>query len=179
MQPSLIDTAPGFDQPIAMLKHCHDRIRKQITTLEKLLQHLSEYGADVEAQQAAQAVLRYFNHAAELHHQDEEKDLLPLLQATAIGDDAMQLHSILPNILQEHQQMHEIWRKLDQQLTLIASGQSALLTPTDVTEFATVYHRHMQMEESMIAPMAKRLFSPAQTSQLGNAMRLRRGISES
>ncbi|HEV2612422.1 MAG TPA: hemerythrin domain-containing protein, partial [Noviherbaspirillum sp.] len=32
----LFDTAPGFDQPIAVLKHCHDRIRKQLATLERL-----------------------------------------------------------------------------------------------------------------------------------------------
>ncbi|MFC3376746.1 hypothetical protein ACFOLJ_12875 [Rugamonas sp. CCM 8940] len=40
MSESLIDTAPGFDQPIAVLKHCHDRIRKQLLTLNNLLAHL-------------------------------------------------------------------------------------------------------------------------------------------
>ena len=57
MNDFLPDTAPGFDQPIAVLKHCHGRIRKQLATLEKLLAHLPEHGADEQAQQAAQAVL--------------------------------------------------------------------------------------------------------------------------
>ncbi|MDO9217277.1 MAG: hemerythrin domain-containing protein, partial [Lacisediminimonas sp.] len=40
MADPLVTPAPGFDQPIAVLKHCHDRIRKQIETLERLRQHL-------------------------------------------------------------------------------------------------------------------------------------------
>ena len=56
----LPDTAPGFDQPIAVLKHCHGRIRKQLATLERLLSHLPEHGADEAARQAAGAVLQVF-----------------------------------------------------------------------------------------------------------------------
>jgi pyridoxamine 5'-phosphate oxidase len=71
MTDSLFDTAPGFDQPIAMLKHCHDRIRKQLGTLRRLLDHLPEFGANIDAQQASKAVMKYFNHAAINHHEDE------------------------------------------------------------------------------------------------------------
>jgi hypothetical protein len=84
----LIDTAPDFNQPIAVLKHCHDRIRKQLETLQKLLAHLPKHGADADAQKAAQAVLKYFNNAAHLHHEDEEQNLVPMLQATARDADA-------------------------------------------------------------------------------------------
>ena len=68
MSNSLIDTAPDFGQPIAVLKHCHDRIRKQLNTLQNLLAHLPQHGADEQARQAARAVLKYFNNAAHLHH---------------------------------------------------------------------------------------------------------------
>ncbi len=175
----LFEAAPGFDQPIAVLKHCHDRIRKQIVTMQKLLQHLPQYGADLEAQQAAHAVLRYFNDAAPLHHEDEEEDLLPLLEATATGDDAMQLHTTLPKILHDHQQMASLWKLLDRQLVMIATGQSADFAEADVARFAMLYHAHMQLEETIIAPMARRLFSAEQTTQLGDAMRARRGLFNS
>ena len=78
----LFDSVPGFDQPIAVLKHCHDKIRKQLATLHNLLGHLGQHGNTPEAQQAAKAVLQYFNKAAHLHHDDEEQDLMPMLQAT-------------------------------------------------------------------------------------------------
>ena len=70
----LHDTAPDFDQPVAVLKHCHGRIRKQLATLEKLLAHLPAHGADEQARHAATSVLKYFDKAAHLHHEDEEQD---------------------------------------------------------------------------------------------------------
>ena len=83
MNSLLPDTAPDFDQPVAVLKHCHGRIRKQLATLEKLLAHLPGHGADEQARQAASAVLKYFEKAAHLHHEDEEQDLIPMLRAVA------------------------------------------------------------------------------------------------
>lgn len=175
---SLFDTAPGFDEPLAVLRHCHNRIRKQLATLDKLLAHLPRHGADVEAQQAAHAVLRYFNDAAPLHHEDEEEDLMPQLETTASGDDARQLQALLPRILDEHRQMAALWLALDRELGTIARGQSAQLSEPDVRRFAELYEAHMQLEESVVAPMAKRIFNDAQMLQLGDAMRARRGISK-
>jgi len=173
---SLFEAVPGFDQPIAVLKHCHDRIRKQLRTMHNLLTHLPEHGADVDAQQAAKAVLQYFSKAAPKHHDDEEQDLLPMLQAVAQGDDAALLRSLCPEIMREHQQMDAAWQTLNQQLQQIACGAAAQLSAADVQHFAAMYTAHMETEESHIAPMAKRLFSAREMAQLGAAMQNRRGI---
>jgi pyridoxamine 5'-phosphate oxidase len=174
----LPDTAPGLDQPIAVLKHCHDRIRKQLGTLRNLLAHLPNAGADLEAQQAAAAVLRYFNQAAPHHHADEEVDLLPMLQATARGADADLLADLVPQILAQHERMHNDWHAIEVQLEAIASGASDRLSGAAVTAFSDAYSAHMEQEETHIAPMAKRLFSAGQMASLGQAMRIRRGINE-
>jgi pyridoxamine 5'-phosphate oxidase len=174
---ALPDSAPGFDQPIAVLKHCHDRIRKQLQTLDKLLPHLAAHGADEQAQQAAAAVIKYFDKAAPLHHEDEEHDLLPMLQSTARGDDAALLAQLGPTILDEHHQMDAMWQGLHEQLRAIASGGGATLRASDVRRFADMYDAHMAREESHIALMAKRIFSAAQMAALGQAMQLRRGIA--
>lgn len=173
---ALPDTAPDFDQPIAVLKHCHDRIRNQLATLQKLLGHLPEHGADEPARQAASAVLRYFDKAAHLHHEDEEQDLLPMLQEVAQGEDAATLAALAPGILDDHNKMDALWQRLHEQLRAIAEGTSAALSPADVGEFADRYLAHMEREEGHIAPMAKRLFSAQQMARLGAAMQLRRGI---
>jgi pyridoxamine 5'-phosphate oxidase len=174
---TLPDSAPGFDQPIAVLKHCHDRIRKQLATLDKLLPHLAAHGADLQAQQAAAAVIKYFEKAAPLHHEDEEQDLFPLLQANAEGEDALLLGRLGPQILDEHRQMDAMWQGLHEQLRAIADASAATLRESDVRRFAETYHAHMEREEGQIAPMAKRLFSAAQMAQLGQAMQQRRGIA--
>lgn len=174
MKNALFEPVPGFDQPIAVLKHCHDRIRKQLNTLHKLLEHLPVAGADLDAKQAASAVMKYFNQAAPHHHDDEERDLLPMLQSTAQDNDADVLQKLLPDILREHQQMDGVWHRLNKQLEQIAAGTSTALSTEDVKQFSALYTAHMEKEETYIAPMAKRLFSAAQMTQLGDAMRARR-----
>lgn len=176
MSNSLIDTAPGFDQPIAVLKHCHERIRKQLQTLKNLLDHLPQHGSDAAAQKAAQAVLKYFNHAAHLHHADEEINLMPMLQASAEGDDAALLAALVPEILAEHARMDADWLIIKSQLDQIANGMEGRLVETDIAHFTAAYASHMAKEEGQIAPMALRLFSPEQMAELGAAMQQRRGV---
>ena len=178
MNDFLPDTAPGFDQPIAVLKHCHGRIRKQLTTLERLLAHLPEHGADEAARQAAGAVLKYFEKAAHLHHDDEEQGLIPMLRAVAQGDDAATLQALAPVILQDHKDMDALWQDLHEQLTAIADGSASTLSASAVQRFSQRYTAHMEREESTMAPMAMRLFSPEQMTQLGTAMQRRRNIGE-
>jgi len=176
MNDSLLDAAPGFDQPIAVLKHCHGRIRKQLATLERLLAHLPEHGADEQARQAAAAVLKYFEKAAHLHHDDEEQDLIPMLRAVAQGEDAATLQALAPTILQDHKEMDAIWQDLHEQLTAIAEGSASTLSSSNVQRFVQRYTAHMEREESTMAPMAMRLFSSEQMARLGAAMGRRRGI---
>ena len=177
MSNSLIDTAPDFGQPIAVLKHCHDRIRKQLNTLQNLLAHLPQHGADEQARQAARAVLKYFNNAAHLHHEDEEHNLLPMLDATARDADAAVLQEMMPRLLEQHRQMDADWLIIKSQLDKIATGTDTALSASTVEKFVADYTAHMEQEEQNIAPMAKRLFSPAQMRELGDAMQTRRGIA--
>lgn len=174
----LFNPVPGFDQPIAVLKHCHDRIRKQIRTMQNLVAHLPKFGTSIDAKQGANAVLRYFEKAAPQHHADEEEDLFPMLQSAVDGADAALLAELLPQIMREHEQMARAWQVLEHQLKPIAAGESGLLSAEDVRQFAELYAAHMEKEETQIAPMAKRVLSAAQMTRLGNAMSARRGIAQ-
>jgi pyridoxamine 5'-phosphate oxidase len=177
MKNLLPEAAPGFDQPVAVLKHCHGRIRKQLATLDKLLVHLPEHGADEQARQAASAVMNYFDKAAHLHHADEELDLIPMLRAVAQGEDAATLQALAPVILQDHQEMDALWNALRPELELIAAGSSPVLAAGTVQRFIQRYTAHMEREESTMAPMALRLFSPEQMGRMGQSMQARRGLS--
>jgi pyridoxamine 5'-phosphate oxidase len=170
----LFSAPPGFDQPLAFLKSCHDKIRKQITTLQNLLHYLPEHGADAEAQQAAQAVLKYFERAAHVHHADEEDDLMPMLRASAQGEDAATLAIIVPQILADHRHMDTVWHGIAAQLWLIVAGSGKALDAQQVGSFTAAYTAHMEKEESVLVPMAERLFSQEQMAALGQAMQRRR-----
>ncbi|HEX8882913.1 MAG TPA: hemerythrin domain-containing protein, partial [Noviherbaspirillum sp.] len=107
----------------------------------------------------------------------EEHNLLPMLAETAADADAALLERLTPEILQEHRQMDAVWQRLQPQLAALASGAAVTLDAADVKLYQDMYLGHMDKEENHIAPMAKRLFSPAQMQTLGNAMRTRRGIA--
>ncbi|MBR7783136.1 hemerythrin domain-containing protein [Undibacterium luofuense] len=173
---NLYDTAPAFDEPIAVIRHCHERIRKQLTTLDKLVSYLPDRGVDESVQAAAKAVLKYFNKAAPLHHQDEEVDLLPALRATVQGEDAHLLEKATTTILQHHKEMDRLWQTLRAQLEALEDGSGYDLSAADVEDFSALYREHMALEEGQIAPLAMRVLSEQQMRELGASMQERRGI---
>ena len=84
--PGLRSPSAGFDQPFEMLGACHERVQRTLDLLQRLQTYLAEQGVDDSARQAARDVLRYFDIAAPLHHQDEERHVFPPLLAQ--GDAA-------------------------------------------------------------------------------------------
>jgi iron-sulfur cluster repair protein YtfE (RIC family) len=79
--------AASLDQPFELLAGCHDRVRRSLALLQRLVEHVRAHGADAQARSAADDVLRYFDIAGPQHHLDEEKHVLPLLEAS--GDAAL------------------------------------------------------------------------------------------
>lgn len=56
--------AVGFEVPLEILAACHGRVQRQCETLLRLVAHVQAHGADRPAQEAAAAVMRYFDTAA-------------------------------------------------------------------------------------------------------------------
>jgi len=66
-----------FDHPIDILDGCHERIKRQCATIQRIAEHVASRGADEEARTAARAVMRYFDTAGANHHRDEERTSSP------------------------------------------------------------------------------------------------------
>jgi iron-sulfur cluster repair protein YtfE (RIC family) len=130
MTDSLLPHAPALDEPLEMLEACHDRIEAQLQTLERLLAylptHLPSHGADQQARQAAQAILRYFDLAGPNHHEDEERNLFPLLAARA-GGEAATADALIRDLLEDHGRMAAALDTVRRQLTPIAAGDGTRL----------------------------------------------------
>lgn len=165
--------APGFDDPLEMLEACHGRIQSQCATLKKLLEYLPRHGCDMQAQQAAQAILRYFDTAGQHHHQDEECDLFPCLCETP-NTEAREL---VARLLDEHKGMEAAWLRLRPMLLAIADGKSGELDKAAAEQFVDVYDRHIEVENGKLLPLATRLLSDSQLKTLGQSMAARRGVT--
>ncbi len=97
--------AAGLEAPFEMLAACHERVERMLALQAKLQQHLLDKGCDEAARQAARDVMRYFDVAAPLHHQDEELHVFPPLLA---GLDTA-LRALAGRLINEHRQMESAW----------------------------------------------------------------------
>ena len=77
--PGFSAPAVGFEQPFEMLEACHDRVRRSLALLRRIVDHVDAHGHDAASRSAVADVLRYFDLAGPHHHEDEEEDLFPAL----------------------------------------------------------------------------------------------------
>jgi hemerythrin-like domain-containing protein len=172
---SLIKPAPSFDEPVEMLKACHERIAAQCVTLGKLAAHLPLHGADAQARQAARNIMRYFDTAGPNHHADEEQDLFPMLIEIS-GRLRSPVAERIASLLGEHRSLEAAWAQLRAVLADIADGKARLIERVWVDDFVGAYRDHIDQEEAQIFPLAEALLDRQQLARLSAAMVARRAI---
>lgn len=171
----IFDTTAAFDDPLEMLLTCHRRIEKQLQTLERLRVHLQTHGVDADASSAAQALLRYFTHAAVDHHADEEDDLFPLLDRRITEErDRERFTSLRESLEGEHREVEAQWARLRKPLEGIGDGFTRSLGETDVRAFAEAYAKHIRIEEAALHEFFERWIGPEDRAALGQSMSARR-----
>ena len=170
----LKEAGPSFDEPLEMLAACHERIAAQPATLERLVPHLTERGADADTRSAAQAVLRYFDTAGMLHHQDEECDLFPVLRARAAAQGRAAIAAAVEELERKHETIESQWRRQRGRLLAIREGQ-ARLDCEEVASFAWLQRRQIDRETWALLPFAREALGAAERAALGRRMAARRG----
>ena len=132
---------PSFEDPIAMLLACHDKIRRFCNEMALLPQHVAQHGWDELALTSAQRICQYFNQAAPLHHLDEEADLFPAYLALANADDLQ----LMQQLSDAHKVMEQTWQRLNTQL----STHTEPLSIEDIQSLHALYEQHMAIEEPL------------------------------
>lgn len=159
---------PSFEDPMEMLQACHDKVRHFAKLSLRIADHIKEHGVDQQAQDAAKAVMRYFDLAAPLHHADEDEDLYPAL--LALNDATLSAH--IQRLTAEHTDLAGLWHAVRTWLADIAAGTVAQ-PPSELPEFAEQYPQHARDEETLVYPHARYL-SEIQLNLLGQTMTRRR-----
>jgi hemerythrin-like domain-containing protein len=168
----------GYDDPVGMLQGCHRRIEKKLETLRALCTHLAAKGIDAEASVAAAGLLRYFDTPAAYHHQDEEIDLMPILgKRVSDASDLARLRALETRVHEDHLEIERVWMRLRKPLEGIADGLMRTIPETDVQALVALYRRHLEAEETVLMPLARRCLTPKDLAALGRAMATRRGVA--
>ncbi|MFY3384750.1 hemerythrin domain-containing protein [Paracidovorax sp. MALMAid1276] len=175
MPAALRSPGVGFEQPFAMLQACHERVLRTLDLLARLRAHVHQHGADTDARHAARDVLRYFDIAAPLHHEDEERHVFPLLRARA----SPQVQALVQRLQDDHAAMEADWAAARAPLQALADGRGAgHFTAEDASafdRFAQRYAAHIAAEEDIAYPAARALLPPAALASMGREMAARRG----
>jgi hemerythrin-like domain-containing protein len=171
----LFVTPVGYDDPLEILFGCHRRIERQLETLKRLRIHVEAHGVDAEASAAAQAILAYFTQAANRHHEDEESDLLPLLDAR-ITDPAehARFRSLADKLVVVHRELDESWARLRKPLQALADGRMRALHEGEVRAFVDAHAAHILTEEGALPELCQRWLDDHDRKGLAHSMAARR-----
>ncbi|VAW72714.1 Repair of Iron Centers di-iron protein [hydrothermal vent metagenome] len=171
MTDSLIAEIPDFNDPLGVLRACHERMLAQCDMLEKLPAHIAAKGIDDEARSAISRAGKYFSSSAVHHHQDEEEDLFPLLQ-----HQSLKLAESIFRLKQEHQQLTASWDSLAAFFKNPADLKNNPEFVSQLEQFCELYRSHIKFENEDLLAMAQHIISQRQQEELGNAMARRRGL---
>lgn len=174
--PGFTAPAVGFEQPFAMLEACHERVQRTLALLKRLRTHVREQGSDENARQAARDVLRYFDVAAPLHHEDEELHVFPLL----LAHGAPEAVRAVRQLQQDHLAMAAGWAAARVPLHALAEAASAVFSAEEeaaLERFAAHYADHIAVEEGLVYPAALALLPAEALSAMGDEMASRRGAT--
>lgn len=167
------NTTSSYDDPVGLLRACHDRILEYCDTLERLAEHLEEFGANSDARLAATHIRHYFRVAGPEHHADEEQQLFPWLLAQT--DFPPLLRAAVQNLATQHRDLEAAWQMLDADLALVErEEQPAIL---HLEPFISMNRAHVALENGEIFPIAEKLLDGDEAQQLGSAMAERRTSS--
>jgi hemerythrin-like domain-containing protein len=167
--------AATFEQPFEMLEACHERVHRMLTLLARLRAHVRDHGNDTQAQQAARDVMRYFDQAAPLHHEDEELHVFPPL----LAHGEPRVVEAVRRLQQDHLDMEARWKAARQVLALVADGSVEHLSIDDealLDAFATPYAEHIVAEEQLVYPAAQAVLDAGAIARAGEDMMRRRGV---
>lgn len=176
---TLFHNAPavGFELPFEMLEACHDRVRRSLDLLARLLVHVDRHGHDAQSRSAARDVLRYFDLAAPHHHEDEERHVFPRLLAS--GDAA--LVQAVQRLRAEHESMAQCWAALRPGMAAWAepgaAGPADAPMRAQADAFLSLYAGHLSVEEGLVFPAARSRCDATAIELMGREMQQRRRAS--
>lgn len=172
-------TPHSFSNPTGLLSDCHRRIEVFLGTLEAVAQVINHRLAE-DVAGPLRSALRYFREAAPNHTADEEESLFPRLRQAHHPDVQTALDQ-LQSLEKDHQwaaPLHAEVERLGQKY--LAKGR---LSSVDVETFrsavrdlASMYRRHIDVEDRFVFPLAARLLSLTDQASIGEEMAARRKV---
>jgi hemerythrin-like domain-containing protein len=171
--------AHNFSDPTGLLSDCHRRIEMFLGMLEAVASVIDRPALE-EASRALESALRYFGQAAPKHIADEEESLFPRLRQIQRAEIQSSL-SQLEQLEEEHRwavPLHAEVEQLGAQYLSTGSLSDAEIEKfrRAVAHLVSMYKQHINIEDSVIFPLAARLLPQAEKMAIALEMASRRDV---
>jgi len=171
--------AHDFSNPLGVMSDCHRRIEHFLHLLITVTAQARGGALSAEQRDAMEVALRYFEEAEPKHTADEEESLFPRLRASqhsrtpealAIVDALAEDHEVAQA---HHARVSILGHRWLAEGRLSAAAAHELATRLDA--LATLYRRHIPVEDGELLPLARSILSAEDIAALGGEMAARRG----
>ena len=167
----LPEALPGFDDPLALLRACHQKMLAHCDLLQTLVAQSGSGGLEDTARKAAQDLTRYFSSSAPLHHRDEEEDLFP-----RINRQSLRAAELVHTLKREHRELDTLWETLAPELRRIPADGFSAAFQASAGRFCELSREHIKRENLELLPLLASSLSNRELGYIGEAMAQRRGV---
>jgi hemerythrin-like domain-containing protein len=175
---NLTDLPASLDDPVESMLGFHRRLERELAALGRLPGHIEAYGIGAEAMAIAASVLHCLGAAGALHHHDEERDLLPLIERRLRASQLDEFRDLQRRLDCDHREMDRTWRELRRPLEAIGEGVARRLPAGDIQYFRALCATHISMEEASLHALALRHLLPRDREVLARRMGARRSVTK-
>ncbi|OOF86236.1 hemerythrin domain-containing protein [Rodentibacter ratti] len=158
----------SWNEPIEMLYACHSKVKRFCHQLSILPSYLEKNGVNQAVLNDVKIILQYFNCAAPLHHDDEEKDFFPALMRKA-----PEIQSQVEELERQHIDLHKNWFELSKQLEELIAQKTDEIDSALVQRFISGYANHIAIEEPLFE-LGKQHLTETELKAIGQVMSNRR-----
>ena len=160
-----------IDSPVEHLMACHRRIEERLATLQRAGDSL---GADQPAAlEAIRKSILFLDSSGALHTRDEEESLFPRLRPRLTPEESQ----FLDELESQHQAAESVFAELKQVASQLAAAHSPALESRYqhlAARLSALYLPHIQSEDKLLTPLARRTLTKDQLSAISDEMKARR-----
>ncbi|HET8547661.1 MAG TPA: hemerythrin domain-containing protein [Bryobacteraceae bacterium] len=160
-----------FEEPVRLLSDCHRRVEMFLRVLVNCAER-AQPGSPPPSELAT--ALRYFRESAPKHTADEEESLFPrLARVRAACGPMRRLEADHADAAPQHDLVDRVGMLWLAEGRLDADAFAQFRSA--VTDLAAMYHRHIEIEDRELFPLAERVLTADEKREIGREMARRRG----
>jgi hemerythrin superfamily protein len=170
--------ATAADAPLQDFSRCHEGF---VTVLETALGLPEMIATAARSRACAADVLKMFHNSLLAHHDDEERDLFPaVLRVAQPGDEASRARAMVDQLVREHREIAQLWKKLEPTVQAVANGYLPRLDAALLQELVKRFNEHVRAEEEEFLPFAQKVLAreARDMASLGMALHRRHEAEE-